>query len=254
MLPNLSRGLRLVSHVSSILLIFSVMGCAARNTAVPEDPLEPINRVMFTINDFGDKYVLRPAAKGYEWLLPVPIRTGINNFFDNLNYTVDIVNALLQGKFKQAASDTGRLALNTTLGFGGFLDPATDAGLPRHNEDFGQTLGVWGVPEGPYLMVPLFGPRTLRSGVGTLGDLWVTPQLRLFSSSVQTKVNILYFVHQRSTLLGIDKELDRAFDRYSFIRDSYLQNRRFLRYDGDPPEEDFYLEDEEFEDEEFDDL
>jgi len=249
--PNRSSGIRLRSLLSSTILIFLVTGCATQNGTEQDDysdPFEPINRVTFGFNDFADKYVLRPVAKGYEWVTPAVIRTGINNFFDNLNYTVDIVNALLQGKFGQAASDTGRLALNTTLGFGGFLDPATDAGLPRNNEDFGQTLGVWGLPEGPYLVVPLFGPRTLRSGVGTLGDLWVTPQLRLFSSSVQTKMNILYIIHKRSTLLGIDEEIDRAFDRYAFLRDSYLQNRRYLRYDGNLPEEDLYLDDEEFDD------
>jgi phospholipid-binding lipoprotein MlaA len=241
--------------------MFLIMGCATRNAAEQDDysdPLEPLNRVTFRINDLGDKYLLRPVAKGYERIMPAFIRTGINNFFDNLNYTIDIANALLQGKFKQAASDTGRLALNTTLGFGGFLDPATDAGLAKHDEDFGQTLAVWGVPAGPYLVVPLFGPKTFRSGVGTLGDLWLAPQLRLFSSSVQTKVNIVYLIHQRSTLLGIDAELDRAFDRYAFIRDSYLQNRKFLRYDGNLPEEDLYLEDEgfddEFDDEEFEDF
>jgi len=254
-LLTVCKRLRLISRAAGILLVFLIMGCATRSGAEQDDysdPLEPINRVTFRLNDFGDKYLLRPVAKGYERITPAAIRTGINNFFDNLNYTVDIVNALLQGKFRQAASDTGRLALNTTLGFGGFLDPATDAGLARHDEDFGQTLAVWGVPAGPYLVVPLFGPRTLRSGVGTLGDLWLSPQLRLFSSSVQTKVNIVYLIHQRSTLLGIDAELDRAFDRYTFIRDSYLQNRKFLQYDGNPPEEDFYFDDDEFEDEEFD--
>ena len=174
----------------------------------------------------------------------------MNNFFDNINYTVVIVNSFLQGKFKDGVSDIGRFALNTTLGFGGLLDPATDAGLKKHNEDFGQTFGVWGIPQGPYLVVPFFGPRTVRSGTGDLVSIPFRPQLQIFSSSVQTKVNILWFIHQRSTLLGIDEEVRNAFDSYTFLRDSYLQNRRFLLYDGNLPDDDLYF-DEEFEDDEF---
>ena len=129
------------------------------------------------------------------------------------------------------------------------MDPATDVGLVKHDEDFGQTLGVWGVPEGPYIMVPFFGPRTIRSGVGDVAGIYVNPQFLLFSSSVQTKLNIFWLVHRRSTLIGIDKEIQRAFDPYAFLRDAYLQNREYLLYDGNPPEEEFDFYDEDFDDE-----
>ena len=239
-----------------VLLAVLFSGCATDNGAMQDinDPFEPVNRVSYKINDFGDKYVLRPIAKGYEWLFPAVVRTGINNFYDNLGYPMDIVNALLQGKFTQAASDTGRLALNSTLGLAGFLDPATDIGLARHDEDFGQTMEVWGIPAGPYLVVPLFGPRTVSSGVGNLFDALYHPQVQMSNSSLRTKINIMYFIHLRSTLLGIDKELQRAFDPYAFVRDAYLQNRRYLRYDGNLPDEDLFFDDEDFDDEEFDDF
>jgi phospholipid-binding lipoprotein MlaA len=232
------------------IVIFS-SGCASQSAARQDeyaDPLEPINRGIYVFNDIADKYVLRPVAKGYVWLLPSLIRTGVNNFYDNLGSPVDIVNAFLQGKIKQGFSDTGRFALNSTFGLLGILDPASDVGLMLHDEDFGQTMGVWGIPEGPYLVIPFFGPRTARSGIGNLGDALIHPQVQMSNSSLRSKINILYFVHTRSTLLGIDSELDRAFDRYTFIKDAYLQNRRYLVLDGNLPEDDFYLEDEEFDD------
>lgn len=234
----------------AIVLALFMSACAANKSAEQEvnDPFEPVNRVTYKINDWGDKFILRPIAKGYEWIAPDFVRTGINNFYDNLGYPMDIVNALLQGKFKQALSDTGRLALNSTLGLAGFLDPATDIGLARHEEDFGQTMGVWGIPQGPYLVVPFFGPRTVRSGAGNLFDALYHPQVQMSNSSLRTKINIMYFIHLRSTLLGVDKEIQRAFDPYAFVRDAYLQNRRYLVFDGNLPDEDLFFDDEEFED------
>lgn len=234
-------------------LVMILCGCASNQVADEQeiyDPFEPVNRAIYGFNEVADKYVARPIAKGYQFITPSIVRTGVTNFFDNLSYPVDIINAVLQGKFKQAGLDTSRFVINTTVGVLGIMDPATGAGLAKNDEDFGQTLGVWGVPQGPYLMVPFFGPRTLRSGAGNLADLYVNPQLRIFSSSVQTKVNIFWLVHQRSKLIGIDEEVQRAFDKYAFVRDAYLQNREFLLYDGNPPLDDFELD---FEDEEFDD-
>lgn len=237
-------------------MLFAVMVCSgcASNTERAEgevwDPFEPINRVSFRINDLGDKYVLRPIAKGYETVTPRPIRTGVNNIFENLSYPVTIVNDILQGKLTQGVADTARFVANSVFGIGGFFDIAQYAGLEKHNEDFGQTFGVWGIPEGPYFVVPVFGPRTMRHGVGNLADSLVHPQTQMNDSSVRSKVNLFYFVHQRSTLLAFDDELNKAFDKYVFLRDSYLQNRRYLRYDGEPPEDDLFLEenDEDFED------
>jgi phospholipid-binding lipoprotein MlaA len=248
----MTRKVALLLRKASMMTVLAAVlgGCATNKAAEQEinDPFEPVNRVTYQINDWGDKFILRPVAKGYEWLAPDFVRTGINNFYENLGYPMDIVNALLQGKFKQALSDTGRLALNSTLGLAGFLDPATDVGLPRHEEDFGQTMGVWGIPQGPYLVIPFFGPRTARSGAGNLFDALYHPQVQMRNSSLRTKINIMYFIHLRSTLLGVDKEIQRAFDPYAFVRDAYLQNRRYLVYDGNLPDEDLFFEDEEFED------
>jgi len=238
-------------RLSLLLAAVTLGGCASQGAAdrgTPGDPFEPVNRVTYKLNDVADLFVLRPIAVGYERITPAIVRTGVNNFFDNLGTPVDIVNAFLQGKFRQGLSDTGRFALNSTLGLAGILDPASDVGLAKHDEDFGQTLGVWGFPEGPYLVVPFFGPRTLRHGAGQLVDVLYHPQTQYDNSSVRSKVNILWIIHERSRLLGIDEEVRRAFDPYAFVRDSYLQNRRFLRYDGELPEEDFDFG-EDFEDE-----
>ena len=246
---------RPTSHYTRLCIVTIAVICsgcannATRQDGDVWDPFEPINRVTFRINDLGDKYVLRPIAKGYETVTPGPIRTGVINFFDNLSYPVTITNDILQGKFTQSVADSARFVANSIFGIGGFFDIAQYAGLEKHNEDFGQTFGFWGIPEGPYFVVPVFGPRTMRHGIGNLADSLVHPQTQYDESSIRSKVNLFYFVHQRSTLLAFDDELNRAFDKYTFVRDSYLQNRRFLRYDGDPPEEDFFEDaDEEFED------
>jgi len=243
----------LARPASLVACLIIISGCASKQTIEQGDvldPFEPVNRSIYRFNELADKYVARPVAKGYQFIAPSVIRTGVTHFFDNLSYPVDIINAVLQGKFKQAGLDTSRLVINTTIGVLGFMDPATDVGLAKHDEDFGQTMGVWGIPDGPYIMVPFFGPRTIRSGVGDLADLYVNPQFQLFSSSVQTKLNIFWLIHQRSRLIGIDEEIQRAFDRYAFVRDAYMQNREYLLYDGNPPEEEF---DYEFDDEEFED-
>jgi phospholipid-binding lipoprotein MlaA len=251
-MPNPTLYKNLARQTLLIFFLIILSGCASKQTIEQgdvSDPFEPVNRSIFRFNEYADKYVARPVAKGYQFIFPPIIRTGVNNFFDNISYPVDIINAALQGKFKQAGLDTSRLIINSTIGVFGFMDPATDVGLANNHEDFGQTLGAWGIPQGPYIMVPFFGPRTIRSGAGDLADIYVNPQFWLFSSSVQTKLNILWLIHQRSTLIGIDEEVQRAFDRYAFVRDAYIQNRQFLLYDGNPPEVPFDFE---FDDEEFD--
>lgn len=234
-----------------IIGLILLSGCAsnpAREQGEAYDPFEPVNRTVYRFNELADKYAMRPVAKGYQTITPSVVRTGITNFFDNISYPVDIINALLQGKFRQGGRDTARLAVNTTIGILGFMDPATNMGLIKHDEDFGQTFGAWGIPQGPYIVVPIFGPRTIRSGVGDLAGVYVNPQFQIFNSSVQTKLNIFWLVHVRSTLLGFDEEIQRAFDPYAFVRDSYLQHRQYLLYDGEPPEPDFDFSDEEFDD------
>ena len=157
----------------------ALQGCAGNKDGQRNvDPFEVINRPIFTINDVADTYVVRPISKGYNTVTPKPVRNGIGNFFDNITYPVTIVNDLLQAKWSQAGSDTLRFLTNTTFGLLGFMDVATDAGLERHNEDFGQTFARWGIPQGPYIMLPLFGPRTVRSGIGTWFDVQVNPLMQ----------------------------------------------------------------------------
>jgi len=230
--------------LSAWLLTLSAAAHAADAPPNP-DPLEPVNRITYRFNDFLDTWLLRPVARGYEIVTPRPVRTGVGNFFSNLTYPVVIVNDVLQGKLRQGARDTGRFILNSTVGIAGIFDPATRVGLEEHNEDLGQTLGKWGLPQGPYLVVPLFGPRTFRSGAGDLVDTLFNPLLQYDDSSVRFKAYMFSVVHTRSTLLRFDEEINRAFDEYAFVRDSYLQNRGYLLRDGAEAEEDL-LFDEEF--------
>lgn len=207
------------------------------------DPFEQINRIAFAFNDAGDRWVARPVAQAWEKSTPPPLRRGASNFFGNLRYPVTIVNQFLQGKFAEGGRDVARFVINTTIGLGGLFDPATEIGLRRNNEDFGQTLVVWGVPDGPYLVVPLVGPRTVTHGIGTLADLYVDPLIQWPNSSVSSKAGIVFIVHERSTLLSADRELREAFDPYVFMRDAYLQNRRFRIFDGELPDDDLLLDD-----------
>ncbi len=226
-----------------LILAAALSGCAHNN---PRDPLEPFNRRVYIFNDTVDKMVLKPIATGYRAVLPQFVRTGVRNFFSNLDDITVIVNSILQFKIPQAASDTGRFVINTTLGVLGFVDVATHFGLEKHNEDFGQTLGYWGLGSGPYLVVPFLGPSSVRDGIGRLADGYTTDvvlqvdYIRARNIALGTRV-----VSQREQLLDSEKILDTAaLDRYSFIRDAYLQRRRNLVYDGNPPPEDDFLLDE----------
>ncbi len=209
------------------------------------DPLEPVNRVIYAFNDTADRYVFRPVAKGYNVVVPKPVRTGIGNFFNNWTYPVTIVNSFLQGKFKQGASDTGRFVVNSTVGLFGFFDPASKMNLPEHDEDFGQTFARWGIGQGPYIVIPILGPATVRSGIGILANTQVNPVLQLNDSSIRSKLVIAWFIESRAALIGPDEVVRDAFDPYLFVRDAYLQNREYLI--NDKPAEDAVFE-EDFED------
>lgn len=233
---------RALAAASALLL---VAGCASRSGTEREpnpDPLEPVNRVMFRINDVGDRYIAEPLARAYEKASPRAFRIGANNFFENLRYPITVVNQFLQGKFRQGGADLARFALNSTVGVIGIFDPATEIGLAAHDEDFGQTLAVWGVPQGPYLMVPVFGPYTLGHGFGELLDTEASLLVQYPDSSLTTKLGLWYLVHRRYRLLGTEDEVRRAFDPYLFVRDAYLQNRRYEIYDGNVPEEEMFPE------------
>ena len=227
-----TRHTRLVAASLCALLLAS--GCASRSAAEKNpDPFEPVNRQIYKFNDVTDRYVLRPVAKGYKWVTPDPVEVGVSNFFDNVTYPVTIVNDFLQGKFKQGFSDTGRLLVNSTVGLLGFFDVATGMGLERHNEDFGQTFAKWGFASGPYLVVPLFGPRTVRSGIGDLANIQVNPLVQYNNTSIRDKLLILWTIDTRAALIGPDELVREAFDPYLFVRDAYIQNREFLANDGD---------------------
>ncbi len=210
-------------------------GCAASN---PRDPLETYNRAMFGFNEGVDKVIIRPVAKGYATVTPQVARTGVSNVFSNVGDVWISVNNLLQGKPLDAASDLGRFVINTTLGVAGLIDWASDWGLEKHEEDFGQTLGRWGVGSGAYVVLPFVGPRTVRDGVGFGVDSVADPLYELDPVDTRNSLVALRLVENRAELLPLEKTLEEAvIDKYAYVRDAYLQRRRNLIYDGRPPRE-----------------
>jgi phospholipid-binding lipoprotein MlaA len=215
--------------------VLCVCGCAAPAGVKPDprDPWEGMNRATYKFNDGFDRNIFKPVAKGYRKVLPQFARTGIHNFFTNLGYPIVMLNDLLQAQFKAFASDTGRLVLNTTVGIGGLFDPASAAGLDRNDRDFGQTLGVWGVKPGPYLMLPFMGPSDVRDTVGVVGDELTDPRNYIFNYWVSWGLFVVSATDQRNLLLDTaDKALEGAFDKYSFLRNAYLQHRDFKVHGG----------------------
>lgn len=201
-------------------------GCATGPNRKPGDPFEPVNRAIFKVNDTIDQNIAVPVAKGYEKVTPKPIRTAISNFFSNLGDLSNAANNLLQLKITDATEDIMRFAFNSTFGIGGLLDWATPAGLPKHNEDFGLTLGHWGVPAGPYLVLPLFGPSSVRDGIGLAVDVRFNP-LNYMEPALRNPLYVAQFVSKRSDLLGASDLLQAAaLDKYSFVRDAFTQQRR----------------------------
>jgi len=211
-------------------------GCATGPDRKPGDPLEPLNRTIFKFNDAIDRTVAVPIAKGYQKITPQPLRTAISNFFSNLGDLDNFANSMLQLHITDAAESLMRFAMNSTFGLGGLLDFATPAGLPKHKEDFGLTLGRWGVPSGPYLVLPLFGPSSFRDGLGYLVDFRANP-ITYMGWEYKYPLFFVQFVSVRSDLLGATTLLDQAaLDKYSFVRDAYTQQRRsLLRASGAPP-------------------
>jgi len=232
------KSLFKVGLLSSVLL---ATGCATTNdTANASDPFEGYNRAMYSFNDTADRTVLKPIAKAYDTVMPDPLSQGVSNIFSNLNEITVIINDLLQFKFAQALDDFGRFGLNTTVGFGGLFDVAGHAGYEKNNEDFGQTLGAWGVDTGPYVVLPFFGPRTVRDTVGMVGDYYSDPITYIDDNGTQNAFYATRIVDKRANLLKAEKVLDEAaLDEYSYVRDAYLQQRQNLVFDGNPPEEDF---------------
>ncbi len=210
-------------------------GCATR-APNPDDPLEPYNRAMFNFNEKVDEAVLRPVAKVYDRATPRPVKTGVGNFFGNVGDLWTGVNNLLQGKFREGLSDGGRVLVNTTVGIFGLFDVASELGAPKHDEDFGQTLGWWGVDEGPYFVVPFFGPRTARDAAVLPVDLYGDNVWGLEHVPTRNALTALRITHNRAALLGIERTLEEGtLDKYAYARDFYLQQRRYKVFDGNPP-------------------
>ncbi|HUO43735.1 MAG TPA: VacJ family lipoprotein [Burkholderiales bacterium] len=227
------------SSVGLLLLcsLLTIQGCATKD---PRDPFEPMNRAIYKLNEGLDKAVVKPVAQAYQTVLPQVVRTGVTNFFNNLYDVLVALNDLLQGKLPDAASDVGRVAVNTTAGIGGLIDVATKVGLEKHDEDFGQTLGRWHVEAGPYLQLPFFGPSSFRDGLGRFVDFKLDPVYWVWYHDVATRNSLwaLNIVNTRANLLDATNLLEKAaLDPYEFQRDAYLQRRRSLIYDGNPPPE-----------------
>jgi phospholipid-binding lipoprotein MlaA len=231
---NRMNGVIALATTAATLLLGA---CAHNSPYEPSDPLEVVNRPIYAFNVTADKYVLRPVAVTYVNYVPGPLRTGVSNFFDNLFYPTVVVNDALQAKFKQSGLDLTRFVLNTTFGLVGLLDPATMVGLAKNDEDFGQTLGRWGVGEGWYLMIPFFGPSTNRDAVGRVGDVWTSPLQYTDMDWWPQRAGItaMNAVDTRAHLLDLDSVLDQQLDPYVFIRTAYLQRRLNQVYDGNPP-------------------
>ncbi len=208
-------------------------GCATTSGSNADDPLEGFNRAMFDFNDGLDRVALKPAATAYQEVLPSFVQTGVSNFFGNIGDVWTMVNNFLQGKVEQGLSDGMRVVFNSTIGFGGVLDIASEAGIPKHKEDFGQTLGKWGVASGPYVVLPLFGPSTVRDTAALPVDWSGDPWVYVTPVDVRNVGAVIRVIDLRASALNATNLLeDVALDRYTFIRGAYLQRRESQVNDG----------------------
>lgn len=247
--------------LASLLIVVStsgLLGCASipEVDKNPADPWESYNRGMHNFNTVVDNATLKPVAKGYRKIIPSPARRGVSNFFQNLSTPGSMINNFLQGKPSRGFSELARFAVNSTIGIGGLIDIATASGIEEYSEDFGQTAAVWGVPSGPFVMLPFLGPSTVRGAVARPIDRLADPLYHYDNTSVRDPLIVLSIIDLRYRLLVTDKILEDSKDAYVTIRESYLQNREFQIFDGDPPDDDDFfdefLEDEFLEEEDLD--
>jgi phospholipid-binding lipoprotein MlaA len=219
---------------ASLLGAVVLAGCAAAPSR--DDPFEPMNRASYAVHEVVDGYVVKPVAQAYVDYAPRLVQTGVRNFFGNIDDFFSFINGMLQNKPEKAGNDLGRVITNTAFGLLGLIDIASEAGIPKGNEDFGQTFGYWGIPQGPYLFIPLFGPTTVRDGSGWIIRAYTTPVG--YIPDVPTR-NILWgigYLDLRASALQAESLIEKAaLDKYTFIRRSYLQRRQYLVYDGAPP-------------------
>lgn len=239
--------------LTGLLLGTLLTGCASQGAqqAEPADPWEGFNRKIFIFNDTIDRYALKPVAQGYDTITPDPIQTGVGNFFSNLGELRTVLNSVLQWKWGNAGIASGRFLVNSTLGIGGVLDPASRMEWMARTEDFGQTLGVWGVAEGPYVVLPLLGSSTVRDTSALPADIYSYPLTYVEDDSVRYAIRALQLVNLRASLLEQEKLI--SGDRYVFLRDAYLQRRRFEVNDGKSGDDPFASDDFDFDDSDFDD-
>ncbi|MCP3706136.1 VacJ family lipoprotein [Paraburkholderia sp. CNPSo 3274] len=217
-----------LTMAAASLALLVTSGCATGPERKPGDPFEPANRAIFTFNDKLDTYVAQPIAKGYQKVTPQPLRQAITNFFSNIGDVDNLANNLLQLKITDAVEDLMRIAMNTTFGLGGLIDFATAAGLPKHHQDFGLTMGHYGMPAGPYLVLPLFGPSSVRDGIGLAVDVKLNV-INYLEPAVRNPMYLAQFISARADLLGATDLLKQAaLDPYSFVRDAYRQQRASL--------------------------
>lgn len=235
-----SRARVAAAAVAALLAAPAAPAASAAEPPKNADPLEKVNRATHAFNDALDRMLLRPTAKAYRKVVPEPARNAVSNFVTNLEYPTTAVNSALQGKFRDAGTDTLRFLVNSTIGIGGLGDPATKFGLPANDEDFGQTLGAWGVPSGPYLVLPFLGPSTLRDFPARVPDRYTNARFYI-GDGTTTEVGLLALdvLDQRTQLLAADNALQQAFDPYALVRDAYLQRREYVMRDGDVPEPEY---------------
>lgn len=241
----LNRNFQKPLLMTSLITTIALGGCASTETSVPDqnDPWAGWNRGTQTFNDNLDKAILKPLAKGYQWITPEFVDEGVTNFFSNINDIGVTVNDLLQFKLTQSGMDASRFLINTTAGVGGFVDVAGMIDLPKHKEDFGQTLGYWGVPSGSYLVLPFFGPSSPRDTAGLVGDALFNPltYVSVFGGAAATAATagsrVVDVTDKRANLMTTEKIVDEgSVDRYDFIKNSYEQNRDYLIHDGNLPD------------------
>jgi phospholipid-binding lipoprotein MlaA len=237
---NQNRFFLTIQRLGLAFLTLALVSCATipeGQVRIKKDPWEETNRTVLSFNDNLDDYIIRPVTKVYEYVLPSVVRTAIRNVFSNIGDVYNSVNNLLQGKPKAALDDLVRVVVNTTIGLGGIWDAASAAGVEKHSEDFGQTFGVWGIPDGPYMVLPLLGPSTVRDTVGWFFDIQTDILIKQIDNiPLRNSTTGLRIIDQRAKYLGSSDLLESAaLDKYSFIRDAYLQRRRSKLYDGNPP-------------------
>lgn len=225
-------------------ILILISGCSYQGTLAPadSDPYEKANRGIFEFNEDLDKAILEPVADGYDVIIPEPVQTGFTNFFNNAEYPITIANLLLQGKPVESMESLFRFTINSTFGLLGLFDPASKIGLNAYDEDFAQTLGVWGVGQGSYIMTPLLGPYTVRHGFGDLIDNVFNPISYIDNGLSRYGLKIIDKVQERSDLSALEDELYGSYDPYQYLRDSYLQNRTYKLNNGVIDEEDEFEE------------